>query len=281
MKRTRLIFAGGLSAVLMFAAGGEPAAKISPTLLDSQQPAKRIQVDVGDVVPLSVRLRFTTLIVLPQNENILDFVCGDKDQWMVEGKLNFAFVKPSKSQAQTNLNLITASGNIYSFILTEGFGANPDLKVFIDATGSMLSSGDTKPRFVAASELDDYRAQVDLARMQATEAKKAAAEELATKTAQLNAEVAKLKSEMPHELKFDYVYKDDPAFNVSAMYHDGKFSYIKANPQELPSAYELKDGKENLVEYRFENGLYVFTKVLDRGWLRIGKKRLDFERKGS
>jgi type IV secretory pathway VirB9-like protein len=277
MKRTRLIFAGGLSAVLMFAAGGEPAAKP----IDQSQPAKRIQVDVGDVVPLNVRLRFTTLIVLPQSENILDFVCGDKDQWMVEGKLNFAFVKPSKAQGQTNLNLITASGNIYSFILTEGSSANPDLKVFIDATGSMLSSSDNKPRFVAASELDDFRAQVDLARMQATEAKKQAAEELATKTAQLNAEVSKLKAELPHELRFDYKFTNEAPFNVESIFSDGKFTFIKANPQELPSAYELKDGRENLVEFRFENGLYVFTKVLDRGWLRIGKKRLDFERKGS
>ena len=113
---------------------------------------------------------------------------------------NFASVKPSKTQAQTNLNLITASGRIYSFTLTEGSVERPDLKIFVELKDGALPT-DTKPRFVPASAIEDYRTQVDLARMQATEAKKAAAEELATKTAQLNAEVSKLKAEMPQSMR--------------------------------------------------------------------------------
>ena len=193
---------------------------------------------------------------------------------------NFASVKPSKSQAQTNLNLITASGSIYSFTLTEGFVEQPDLKIFVELKDGALPT-DTKPRFVPASAIEDYRTQVDLARMQATEAKKAAAEELATKTAQLNAEVSKLKAEMPQSMRHDYAFKDAQPFNVEAAWNDGKFTYIRANPSEVPALYEVKDGKENLVEYRFDRDLYVAPKVMDNFWLRIGKKRLDFERKGS
>ena len=70
--------------------------------------------------PVQAKLRFTTLIILPEGERILDFVCGDKDFWIVSGADNLAYVKPAKAGASTNLNLITASGRVYSFLLTEG-----------------------------------------------------------------------------------------------------------------------------------------------------------------
>ena len=37
----------------------------------------------------------------------------------MNGNQNFAYVKPAKIGAQTNLNLVTASGNVYSFVLAE------------------------------------------------------------------------------------------------------------------------------------------------------------------
>src|SRR5881409_341345 len=72
-----------------------------------------------DVIQVKAKLRFTTLIVLPKNEQILDFTCGDKDYWIVNGTQNLAYVKPAKAGSRTNLNLIAASGNIYSFVLAE------------------------------------------------------------------------------------------------------------------------------------------------------------------
>jgi len=67
-------------------------------------------------------------------------------------------------------------------------------------------------------------------------------------------------------------------FHVSAIYNDGKFTYIRANPQETPSLYEIKDGKPNLINFDFKDGLYVVSKVLGNGYLVIGTKRLNFER---
>ena len=57
------------------------------------------------------------MIILPEQEEILDFVCGDKEFWVVSGAQNLAYVKPAKAGATTNLNLVTASGNVYSFLL--------------------------------------------------------------------------------------------------------------------------------------------------------------------
>ena len=248
------------------------------------QEARTVHVSERDVVSINARLRFTTILVLHKDEQILDFICGDKENWVVNGTKdvpsNFAFVKPSKAGGTTNLNLITASGNIYSFTLTEGSGA-ADLKVFVLPKDEALLTMNAAPRFVAASVIDEYRAQVEVARGQAVQARKQAAEEIQAKTAQFEAAAIKIKADAQHSLRFDYAYKDQAGFNVTAMYHDGKFTYIKANPQELPALYEMKDDKPNLVEYRFENGLYVINKVLDRGWLRIGKRTLHFEREAK
>src|SRR5215813_8090426 len=71
------------------------------------------------VVSVTTKLRFTTLIVLPETEQILDFVCGDRDFWVISGAQNLAYVKPAKAGATTNLNLVTASGRVYSFLLVE------------------------------------------------------------------------------------------------------------------------------------------------------------------
>ena len=64
------------------------------------------------------------MIVLPEGEEILDVICGDKDFWVISATHNIAHVKPAKEGASTNLNLVTASGAVYSFLLTEKSGRN-------------------------------------------------------------------------------------------------------------------------------------------------------------
>ena len=71
------------------------------------------------VIPLNTKLRYTTMVVLPQDEEILDVICGDRDFWVISATQNIAHVKPAKEGAATNLNLVTASGAVYSFLLTE------------------------------------------------------------------------------------------------------------------------------------------------------------------
>ena len=74
------------------------------------------------LIPLDTRLRYTTMVVLPDGEEILDVVCGDRDFWVISAAQNIAHVKPAKEGAATNLNLVTASGTVYSFLLTEKNG---------------------------------------------------------------------------------------------------------------------------------------------------------------
>src|SRR5215469_9116307 len=110
---------------------GHPAAADDTVLAGAG--ARLVTYTERDVITVHTKLRFTTLLVLPKKEQILDFTCGDKEFWVINGNQNFAYVKPAKQGAQTNLNLVTASGNIYSFVLVEvsdGPEAAPDLKVF-------------------------------------------------------------------------------------------------------------------------------------------------------
>src|SRR5258706_15871494 len=53
---------------------------------------KVVDYDVKEIVRVNTKLRYTTLIVLPQEERILDFTCGDKEFWVVNGTENFAYI---------------------------------------------------------------------------------------------------------------------------------------------------------------------------------------------
>lgn len=243
-----------------------------PPSTDAAISARTVQYGERDIVHLRAKLRYTTLIVLPKNEQILDFTCGDKEFWIVNGSQNFAYVKPAKENSQTNLNLITASGNVYSFVLNEISGepsVAPDLKVFIEPRDeSMLSAANGTPKFVAATELDNFRQQVEIAKSQA-------------RNAQVAAERAesKFRSDYPTALKFTYRFEPNKKpFLVTAMYHDDKFTYIQAKPEETPALYEMKDGKPNLINFQYRNGAFVVDRILDSGYLAIGKERMSFSR---
>ena len=52
---------------------------------------------------------------------------------------------------------------------------------------------------------------------------------------------------------------------MRSIWHDGQFTYIKADAAELPVLYELKDGKPAIVNFQVHSGTYVVPKVLDQG----------------
>jgi hypothetical protein len=40
----------------------------------------------------------------------------------------------------------------------------------------------------------------------------------------------------------------------------------------------VKDGKPNLIQFQFENNVYIAPKIIDNGYLAVGKKKLVFTR---
>lgn len=266
------------------AAAKRPAATARPAVSQPAAPspaapsiepepgARVIQYGDKDVVKLKAKLRYTTLIVLPKSENILDFTCGDKEFWVVNGAQNMAYVKPAKAGAQTNLNLITASGNIYSFVLAEVSelpDSAPDLKVFIEPKDeSMLSAANAAPRFVSAQALEDYQQQIQIAKEETRQVKQSAQTEI-------DSGIDRFLASMRFPYRFEAGKKP---FYVRAIYNDDKFTYIQARPEETPALYEIEDGKPNLLNFEYKNGVYVVQKIVDRGYLAIGKEKLNFSR---
>ncbi len=269
-SQSRFVLSLFLCGFLVPISGQEPTeTQSSPETVHSRV----VKYAERDVVPVDAKIRYTTLIILPEDERILDFTCGDKDYWIVDGNENFAFVKPAKAGAATNLNLVTAAGNVFSFVLTEvsESGGEPDLKVFIEPTdASMLSSAAGEPRFVSSSQMEDYRQQIELAKIEARQAKEQAQQFI-------DKQVSEFRSSYPAALQFGYKFqRGRKPFLIDAIYHDDRFTYIKASPEETPALYELKDGKPNLVNFEFEDGTFIAPKVLENGYLAIGTAKLRF-----
>jgi type IV secretion system protein VirB9 len=250
--------------------------KSSPTLpvttADPGLSAKTVQYGAKDVIRLNTKVRFTTMIILPENEQILDFTCGDKELWVVNGNQNFAYVKPAKEGATTNLNLTTASGNIYSFVLVEISNipnTQPDLKVFVEPKDpSMITAASQSPRFVSSIDLENSRKQIEDIQKE----KRRLQDDL---DAQANRKANEILSQMQFTYRFNSKKKP---FHIKAIWHDSKFTYIQGQPEETPTLYEVRDGKPNLVNFEYKDGVYVAEKVIDRGYLAIGKSRLLFVR---
>ena len=254
-----------MNRILIFIAG--LALALAPLTATSQDASARtVQYHSQDIVPIKAKLKYTTLIQVPATEKIMEAATGDKDFWVVDVVGNFCFVHPAKAGISSNLNLITDKGNIYSFTLQDVSSSTdaPDLKVIIQpADRSSIVASQGPPQFVPAVQLEQSQQALTAVQAHVTQA------------------VDEYKSAYPLSLKFDYSFHANEApFDIEAIYHDDRFTYIKTNAPEKFSVYEMKDGKPNLVTYELNNGTYIIPKVMDSGYVELGKKRLEFTRKG-
>src|SRR5438105_7245034 len=123
--------------------------------------ARTVKYSQQDIISVRAKLRFSTLIVLPQNEEILDYATGDKEFWIINGAHNLCYVHPAQAGIRSNLNLITASGHVYSFLLTEISNepnADPDLKIFVEPKeGSTIAVNNGLHGYVSGSEAQAYK----------------------------------------------------------------------------------------------------------------------------
>lgn len=228
--------------------------------------ARTVQYHSQDIIPIHAKLNYTTLIELPPTEKIMEAATGDKDFWIVDIVGNFCFVHPAKAGISSNLNLITDKGNIYSFTLQDVSDTSeaPDLKVIVqpaDRSAIIASSG--PPQFVPAAQLAQSK------------------EQLAAIESHISEAVDQYKSQYPLQLVFDYTFKaNDPPFDIQAIYHDDKFTYIKTDAPEKFAIYDMKDGKPNLINYQLRGDTYIIPQVMDSGYVQLGKKKMEFSRKG-
>ena len=240
--------------------------------------ARTVKYSHQDIISVRAKLRFSTLIVLPQNEEILDYATGDKEFWIINGAHNLCYVHPAQAGIRSDLHLITSTGRVYSFLLTEiskDSSAEPDLKLFVEPKEeSSIGAATALQGYVRANEAEAYKKELADLRAQ-TDGQIHAAE------AQAVEQVNRFKADYQRKLQFDYELDKNAArepFLVSMIYRDDVFTYIKCAAPEKPALYEIKDGKPNLINFQIENGVYIATKVIDSGYLAIGNKKLTFKR---
>ena len=239
-------------------------------------PPRTVPYSPQDIISVNTHLRFITVIILPMGEKVVDAYCGDSDFWKVDTVENLIYVKPTKARISTDLTLLTKSGTLYTFYLREV----DDLTIATDAKVTVsfndpqrLQTASTGPRFVSKTEVDnivqDYQQQIADKENKARQIKQAADNAL-----------TQMRLDYPAQLAFDYnVALNTPPFFVTAIYADNRFTYIRLDAKELPAIYELKDGKPSILQYDFLNGTYILRKIVDQGYLMIGKAKLSFSRK--
>jgi type IV secretion system protein VirB9 len=199
--------------------------------------------------------------------------------WIFDGghvASRFISVKPKTANSATDIHIISDHGNEYTLQLKE-VSSDPDphfdSKVFINPGDQAAKDRLTQlPVFVPAAELD--------------KAKQEAATAKAAQTAELKAEQTKAeqyRSEYPGSLHFDYTWdeKKGKELGLQQIWRDDKFTYLRGVFQETPALYELKDKKGSLINFDFNAGLYTVPKQLERGYLAIGKQKVEFHRVGG
>jgi len=252
-----------------------------PLIARDSGPVLRVADAEDQIIQIRAKTRHTTVIVLPQTENVLDFVVGDSEYWHLTGAANLAFLKPIAEGVTTNVALVCASGRIYSFLVTERGAGEPHLVVRIEAEGAAdprISPARHEPAFVARGQVAAYQHMAETAIETAQAAQLDADTRIADATALAAGEAERFRAEYPTRLQFAYRLEDKAEkwpFLVEGMWHDGRFTYLRSNAQESPALYEEKDGKPALVAYDLrEDGLYIARHVLGNGWLQIGKQKV-------
>src|SRR5262245_53057732 len=172
----------------------------SPVLaVAGETGARVVKYAKEDIVPVHAKLRFSTLIVLPEEEEILDFTTGDREFWIINGSHNLCYVHPAQTGIRSNLNLITASGRVYSFLLTEisnDPNIQPDLKLFVEPKETSVSN-ETLRGYVRAADAEAYKKEFEALRTQT-------AEQIRSAQSHADQEMNEFRSAYPAKLQFDY-----------------------------------------------------------------------------
>ena len=242
-------------------------------------------------IAVTARVRHTTTVVLPREEAIADVVAGDADYWDVSAAENVAYVKPLEAGVSSNVTLVGNSGRVWALLVVESSAEEPDLVVYVDGPErpSPAEAPRHAPAFVAGAALAAHLAEEAAARAELLAIEEAAAEEVAAIRSEHDAAWTRWRDEYPRRLRFPYRLDEAasaPPFEVEALWHDGRFTYLRSRAEQTPALYELREadrrfGREglepSLVSYEvFDDGLYVADHVLGPGRLRIGDSETEW-----
>lgn len=224
-----------------------------------------------DVTP-RIRMRFgmTTTIVLPAGERIISAVRSNPKAFRVLQEPNRKFANriilgANYSGVDSNLTLMTESGNIYPFYL------------FVDPVDSPYT-----PDFVVylntAAEAEYKTFQFD-DKLQPQKA------EIPQEFSETIAEHARSKPDylksLPNtkSVNVDYKMYGEKDIAPFAAYDDGNWTYFDYRgilvSDRLPVLYKVVDGYDTVVNFRMERDFLIAESISPEGWtLKNGEKTL-------
>ncbi|MBV9154987.1 MAG: TrbG/VirB9 family P-type conjugative transfer protein [Acidobacteriaceae bacterium] len=269
MRKYKFFILSLLAASSVIVIQAEPA----PAKVDNP---RTVVVGERSVVDIYVSQFQDTLIVLPPSEKVRQTFVGDSANWaLTTGKSDeptrYISIKVKEPIVkQTTVNVLSDHDKSYTFRLILSTD-HCDSKVFIDPDSQLSLDLAKPPVFVSVTEFET-------AKKEAAVAKTEAAQAVQREQGKAQTEIESFRSKYPGTLRFDYHWdqKVGDKLGVIQIFRDDKFTYIAAQPQETPTLYEVKDGKPSLINFDFANGLYTIPKHVERGYLAIGKQRMDF-----
>ena len=184
------------------------------------------------LIPLQTRLRYTTMVVLPEGEEILDVICGDRDFWVISavaergareaGQARCGDEPESRHRARHDLLVPADREERHAVAGPEG--VRQRRRRGTDGREEVLQ----RRRRRAAAAGTDGRAREGRGRGAARDRDDRQASGTRTRS----------------RLHFAYgTPRYEKPFLVRAMWHDGQFTYLQSDATELPALYELKDGE--------------------------------------
>lgn len=225
-----------------------------------------VTVNERSVVPISVCQFQETLLILPPNEKVMKAFIADTKNWKLESgredqASRYLSIKVGEPLThETTLNVVSDHEANYTFKLSLN-EEHCDSKVSIDADSQLASEIQKTEPWVSPAEADRLKQQAEKAKQDG-----AAAEQKA------RSEAEAYRATYPSKLHFDYKWDSKAAekLGLHAIWHDDRFTYISAAPEETPALYELKEGKPSLISFDFANGVYWTGRIVNDGYLAVG-----------
>jgi len=273
---------------LVATAAALPGTDITPSSsAPAVSEARTVRVTQKSTVLIHASVFASTLIVLPEEEKIAAVFEGDKSNWRYDTakvSTRYLSIKPTAANVKTDLHIVSDHGNSYSFLLEEvsgqsGTSAAYDSKIFLEAGDQPMKESLSKlPAFVPAEELEKYKQQAVEAREALAAGLEKQQQALDRQQLRMQTETEAFRAAYPTKLRFDFHWdaKGGQQLGVEQIWADDKFTYIRANPQETAALYEVKDKEPSLVNFDYHSGLYTVPKRISRGYLAIGKRKMDF-----
>lgn len=246
---------------------------IAALLTEAEQPKpasidgpRTVTVSERSVVPIYVCQFQETLLILPVNEKVMKAFIADTKNWKLESgredqASRYLSIKVGEPLTrETTLNVVSDHEANYTFRLYLD-EEHCDSKVSIDADSQLATEIQKTEPWVSPADAARLKQQVDEAKQAATAAEQ-----------KVRAEADAYRASYPSKLRFDYKWDSKAAerLGLHAIWHDDRFTYISATPEEAPALYELKQGKPSLISFDFSNGVYWTGRIVNDGYLAVG-----------